>query len=97
MHQVHGTAREPAVGASRQLKLMKYTSELRVESIASRPLPEASSVMTGKGICKYSRVGFAGFISAGPIRVVPRAFRPFVDEGLLLILGSVYYDNGTKI
>ena len=95
MHQMHGTAREPAVGASRQLKLMKYTSELRVESIASRPLPEASSVMTGKGICKYSRVGFAGFISAGPNRVVPRAVRPFVGERPLLIFGGVYYDDGT--
>jgi len=33
-------AREPADGASRQLMLMKYTFELRAESIANRPCRE---------------------------------------------------------
>ena len=48
MHQMHGTAREPAVGASRQLKLMKYTSELRVESIASRPCRKLPPLLQGR-------------------------------------------------
>jgi len=51
------TAREPALGASRQLKLMKYTFELRAERYR---VGLAGSFLRyiGKGICKYSERGF---------------------------------------
>jgi hypothetical protein len=59
---MHVTVRESAEGESRQLKLMKYTSELRAESIVSRSCRKLPPLYQGREYVSILREGFADYI-----------------------------------